>query len=181
MASLTDIMPVVVEVDVRGIKIEVTGLATKTIADLLGRFATLRTLFDRSLRGGHVTLDAKALFTETPEAVHEIIVSGIKDKSPGRDVLMASVEGLGILDQLALLRGVLEATMPHGLGPFADAVASTLGGSWGKPVKATEQEIPGLTVSDPSSPPPLSAALVVDTTGMTSSPSHRGNSLASAN
>lgn len=182
MASLADIMPVVVEVDVRGTKIEVTGLATKTIASMLARFPTLRMLFDRAVTASVVSVDPKALFTETPDAVAEIIVDGLKDKSPGRDSLLAMVEALGIVDQLTLLRGVLEATMPQGLGPFADAVASTLGGSWGnKPAKATDQEIPGLTVLDPSSPPPLSAALMVDTTGMTPSPSRRGNSSVSAN
>lgn len=181
MASLADIMPVVVNVNVRGTEIEVTGLATKSIADLLTRFPTLRALFDRGMVGGTVAVEAKMLLTETPEAVNEIIVSGIMDKTVGRDTLVTMVDRLGVMDQLALLRGVLEATMPNGFGPFVAAVASTLGGSWGKPVKTTDQEIPGLTVSDPASPPPLSAALVVDTTGMPPSPSHRGNSLASPN
>jgi hypothetical protein len=182
MASLLDIAPIVVTVSVRGQDIPVTGLPVAKFAELLRDYPTLRSMIDGAWKRGGVSIDAKALFAEVPDAVHDIIASGVVDRTAGHDVLLAHVMMLGAADQLALLRGVMEATMPEGPGPFVDVVASILAGSWGSPAKPTEESLPGgLVVSEPSSPPPLSAALVVDSTGLQPGRSHRGNSSLSAN
>jgi len=180
MASLWDIVPLVVKVDVRGVEVEVIGLPVKDFAELLTTYPTLRAILDGQWRAGTVSIEAKQLFIEVPEAVREIIARGLADdKGTTREVVLYKIASLTASDQLALLRGVLEATMPDGPGPFAAGVVSILGGSWGKPTAQVEEPVPEMMDSDGSAPEPYNGALQLDTT--TRGPTRLGSSSIGAN
>ena len=176
MVSLLDLAAYTVKVNLRGNEIEMGGLPTKDFAELLREHPTLRSILEGQWKSGGVTVDAKQLFIEVPAAVHEIIARClVETNGASREAVLAKVTSLSVADQLALLRGAFEATMPDGPGPFADAAASILAGSWGKP-KPMEDPLPGMTVSDASAPLPWSASLQVDMTSPPLGVTRPGNS-----
>jgi hypothetical protein len=170
MASLLDIAPVTKAVVVRGAEIEVCGLAAADFAVLLADYPNIRALIDGAWSRGGAKFEFKQLLTEMPGAVAEIIARGVADKSAGHEALINHAKMIGMADQSKLLLAIFEVTMPEGPGPFADAVVSLLAGNWGaQPPTKEESAIelpPGMEVSEPSSQPPLSASVMLDSAGL---------------
>jgi hypothetical protein len=159
MASLLDIAPAVKTVAIRGSEVEVSGLSAADFAVLLSEHPNIRSLLDGAWSRGGTQLDIKLLLTEMPGAVAGIIARGVADKSAGHKALLECAGRMAAIDQVAMLNAIFQVTMPDGSGPFVESVVSILAGSWGKPAP---EETPPLEVLDETSPPRLSASVVMD-------------------
>ena len=118
MASLLDIAPASKEVH----GVSVYGVSARGIAHLLGSFPELRKLMSG------MEVDAESLMAVAPDAIAAIIAAGVG--KPGDAEYTAAADRLPVDIQADLLSAILSITMPQGVGPFVEKLAS-LGGVLG--------------------------------------------------
>lgn len=118
MVGLVDIAPAAKKVDCGGVSVEVYGVSVRGIASLLSRFPELRKL----MTGAEV--DPQTLVSMAPDAVASIIAAGVG--KPGDQETEAIADRMPVGMQTDLLTAILSLTMPRGLGPFVEKLA-TLG------------------------------------------------------
>ena len=112
MAGLIDITPISKEVEIRGVKIPVTGFSASALAEIMARFPKLRKTVD----GGAVEIED--IMLAGADAVAAIIAAGVgKPGDKGEEKIAAA---LVFEDQFDLLEGILAASLPRsaGVGPF---------------------------------------------------------------
>lgn len=122
MPGLKDIAPSFTAVEVKGVRIPVTGISALGIAYLFNRFPVVREL----IGGKDVDLSVEALASLAPDAVAAIIAVGtgcVDD--PQAEAVAAS---LGVEHQMDLLEAIMGETMPGGIGPFVDRLSKTFNG-----------------------------------------------------
>jgi hypothetical protein len=120
MVGLVDIAPAVEKVDCGGARpIECYGVSARGVASLLGRFPELR----KMMSGGEVGADD--LMKMAPDAISAIIAAGVG--KPGDPETEESADRLPIDTQIDLIAAILRLTMPKGVGPFVEKLASAMG------------------------------------------------------
>lgn len=119
MTGLLDIAPERSTVDVQGHTLEVRGVTVREIADLLRRFPGLRDLF----AGGDPAI--QQLAGTMPELVAAVIASGLGQC--GDAAHESAAEKLPAEAQAKLFGAILRLTMPGGVGPFVEELATAFG------------------------------------------------------
>lgn len=114
MVSLLDIGDLKEEVDIRGKKIDVTGVSASGAVTLLTRFPEIRKLF----AGKAADVTVEAIVSMAPELVAAIIAAGCG--SPGDVKHEEAARKLGIEEQFDLITAILRLTFPAGVGPFVE-------------------------------------------------------------
>lgn len=112
------------EVTIGDNKVTMLALSAAGIVRLLREFPVVQTLLNGGLKEEDFSLDA--ILTGAPELAVEIIVCGADQ--PGDKELIAHVSKLAVSTQLALLEGVIDATLEGGLAPFVASLNRILGG-----------------------------------------------------
>jgi hypothetical protein len=140
--DLSTLDPVPEAVEIRGLKIPVSGLSLTSIRDLMVGYPAIGTL----IAGG---LDAAALITQAPDIVTAILAAGTGADEAGAAVLARLPAG----EQLALLNAIIRLTSPGGIGPFVEVITNLA-------ATATAAAAPKATspTSSRRRPPPSSAA-----------------------
>jgi hypothetical protein len=128
MTGLLDIAPQRVTVDVLGRELEVEGVTVRGIAELLRRFPGLRELF----AGGQ---GVESIAAAMPDLVAAIIASGLG--YTGDAEYEAAAERLPAEAQAKLFGAILRLTMPAGIGPFVEELATAFGSAPVPPTTST--------------------------------------------
>lgn len=127
MVSLLDIAPATVGKTIgtgdAQVTVDLHGVSALGIAKLLGLFPQLRAL----MTGQEVEFSAAQLATLAPEALAAIIALGAAPIADF-DKASAAAAALALPDQLTLVQGVLEVTLPGGVGPFMERLAALADG-----------------------------------------------------
>lgn len=121
MTGLLDIAPQRTTVVVHGHALEVAGVTVRGIADLLRRFPELRQLFG----GGESAIEQLA--ATMPDLVAAAIASGLGHANDQAQEDAAAA--LPAEAQAKLFGAVVKLTMPSGIGPFVEELATAFGGS----------------------------------------------------
>jgi hypothetical protein len=119
MTGLLDIAPERTAVKVQGHTLEVEGVAVRGIAELLRRFPTIRQLFD-----GSEAMDT--IVSVAPDLVAAIIAAGCGQ--PGDRAYEEAAARLPAEAQSKLFGAILKLTLPSGIGPFVEGLATAFGG-----------------------------------------------------
>src|SRR6266550_2998561 len=119
MTDLLDIAPQNVTVDIFGRSIEVQGLTLRDIAALLRRFPELRALFG----GGEEAMDRVG--AALPDLVAAVIAGGMGHL--GDEGHEQAAARLPADAQSQLFGAILKLTMPQGIGPFVEGLATAFG------------------------------------------------------
>lgn len=114
MSSLLDLAPLKRTVRLRGVDVEVVGIAAQDIPYLLDRFAVLGKLAAE----GRFTLDELA--TAAPDALAALFACGIGAR--GDPEVEARARTLKLGEQAALFAAIVEVSLPDGIGPFVEIV-----------------------------------------------------------
>jgi hypothetical protein len=110
MASLLEIANVPRQVEVRGVKVDVTGVSAMGLASLMARFPDIGKLFSG------ITPEKDQLMALAPTALAAFIASGCgKPDDEGAEKI---ARNLGLGEQLDLVDEILRLTFPRGVGPF---------------------------------------------------------------
>lgn len=137
--GLLDIAPITQIVVVGDKRIPVGGITARGLALLLVRFPSIVGMM-RSKK-----FDAAELFRIAPDAVSAIIAAGVG--FPDDVEQEAACDRLPVGIQTDLLDSILRLTMPGGLLPFVNKIASLVGGLDGK----SGDEILGDAIAEPES------------------------------
>jgi hypothetical protein len=125
MTGLLDIAPQRATVVVHGHALEVAGVTVRGIADLLQRFPELRQLFAGGDANGPGAIEQLA--ATMPDLVAAAIASGLGHANDRAHEDAAAA--LPAEAQAKLFGAVLKLTMPSGIGPFVEELATAFGGS----------------------------------------------------
>lgn len=112
MSTLRDLAPLARTVRLRGVDVEVTGIAAQDIPYLLDRFAVLGKLASE----GRFTLDELA--AAAPDALAALFACGIGAR--GDPEVEARARALKLGEQAALFAAIVEVSLPDGVGPFVE-------------------------------------------------------------
>jgi len=123
MVALTDLAPSTRTVRVQGADLNVYGVSALGVASLLTRFPDLASLFTGDVK---FDLTFDTVLKLGPDVVAHIIAAGCG--SPGDEKAVAVAANLPVGDQAALLRPIIELTIPEGPGPLLDALNAVVGG-----------------------------------------------------
>lgn len=115
LGTLRDIAPVSQTIDVRGTEVVVQGIPMRAITGLMARFPALA----KAINEQKVSIDL--IFEAGPEAVAAVIAAGC-GKRDDKETEEAA-DNLAIGDQLILIAGILEATLPDGISPFIERLS----------------------------------------------------------
>jgi hypothetical protein len=134
MTDLLDIAPQRAAVDVLGHSLEVAGVTIGDLAELLRRFPGLRQLFGGGTPGGapngaNGALDGIA--AAVPGLVAAVIAAGLGHQ--GDEAREAAAARLPADAQSRLFGAIVKLTMPAGIGPFVEGLAT----AFGSPIPAT--------------------------------------------
>lgn len=157
MVGLLDIAPLTETVEVRGVKLTVTGITGEGLFHLFGQFPEIgKVMADRT-----DDLSAGDLIKLAPEAVAAAIAAGTGN--PGNEQAIAIAKTLSAAEQLELLEVTLRLTFPKGVGPFvetlmrlvktADVGAADAAIGWGRDTKSpgpSKKSSPSATPQTPS-------------------------------
>jgi len=110
MASLLEIANVPRTVEVRGLKIEVTGISAMGLTKLMARFPEIGQLFSG------IVPEKEELTKLAPGALAAFIAAGTG--KPGDEEAEKIAGGLGLGEQLDLVDEIMRLTFPRGVGPF---------------------------------------------------------------
>ena len=98
-----------------GASVSVRRVSLLRVAELLEEFPALG-----DLANGRLT-DLVKVVSAAPKAMMAIIAAGVgKDKD--EETLKEIEERLGIYDQIRLIEGILEITLPGGTGPLGEVI-----------------------------------------------------------
>lgn len=115
MSDLFDIAPVVESIDIRGVTLDVSGIAVGDIPYLAGRFVLLRDLVSK----GDFTLEKLA--SVAPDALAAFLACGIGKRGDEKaEKFIAANFKLG--DQAELFVKIVKVSFPGGLGPFVESL-----------------------------------------------------------
>jgi hypothetical protein len=112
MSLLLDLAPIKRTVRLRGIDVEVVGIAAQDIPYLLDRFAVLGKLAAE----GRFTLDELA--AAAPDALAALFACGLGAR--GDAEVEARAKQLKLGEQAALFAAIVEVSLPDGIGPFVE-------------------------------------------------------------
>jgi hypothetical protein len=140
--SLLDLAPLKRTVRLRGVDVDVVGIAAQDIPYLVGRFSVL----GRLAAEGRFGLDELA--AAAPEALAAILACGIGAR--GDEAVEARAKELKLGEQAALFAAIVEVSLPDGPGPFLDALRKL-----GLSLQAIMSE--AVTAAPPSTPSPPSS------------------------
>jgi hypothetical protein len=115
--SFADIVPRIERVDIRGTVIEMRGIPAPRCFELLAEFPALITLFSEKK-------DMAKLMIDIPGAAAAIACDGMR--RPKDKKLREDFNNLALGDQIKLVTAAIKATMPDGIDPFVEMLA-TLG------------------------------------------------------
>jgi len=110
MASLMEIANVPRQVDVRGVKVDVTGVSAEGLAALMARFPDIGKLFSG------IVPEKEDLMKLAPTALSAFIAAGCG--KAGNEQAEKIARDLGLGEQLDLVDEILRLTFPRGVGPF---------------------------------------------------------------
>lgn len=116
MVGLIDLAPSTRTIRVGGEDVAVFGVSAQGIAALLQQFPELQALFME----GDVEMSPDNLMKTVPKAVAAVIAAGCG--YPGDPKAIEVASKLAVANQFALLKAILELTMPEGVGPFMEAL-----------------------------------------------------------
>lgn len=115
MADLISIAPLTETVEVRGVKVAVSGVSAQGIAGLLFRFPEVRKMWATG------KWDAESLLSMSDEILAAVIASGV------RQIDEANAANLALDEKAELLGAIVRVTMPRGPGPFVEALTALMG------------------------------------------------------
>lgn len=139
MVGLADLRRKTTIVSIQGTDIELGGLTIGTLAKVAQEAPEIRELLFGAFAGKPVT--AESMIAAAPHAVYELIAgSVIEDGDPlsgsRLSATVSAVSGLGVVDQLLLLEGVMDVS--GGLAPLVEVLRRVAGGIVGEKVPATK-------------------------------------------
>jgi hypothetical protein len=126
MVSLLDLKRRSTDVDTSAGKVTMWAVSAEGIAHLVGKHPIVKKLVDGEFT--EADFNVESLFNAAPDLVADLIAAGADHPGDPDYVKAAREAALG--DQVALLAGVLEASMPKGPAPFL-AAFSQIGASLG--------------------------------------------------
>lgn len=132
MVSLLDLKRRTVTVPTSGGDVVMNAISAKSIAHLIGGFPFIASLLEGKVE--EVTFKAADIVNQAPKLAAELIACGAD--MPGNPEAIKAAEEAAIGDQVELLAGVLEASLPSGPGPFLAAVKKLAGTLSGTGLKA---------------------------------------------
>lgn len=112
MASLLEVANVPRQIEVHGIKVDVTGISGEGVASIMARFPEVGKMFSG------VMPDSKALMTMAPEALAAFIAAGTGHPGDKEHEKAAAV--LDVSSQLDLVDEIMRLTFPRGIRPFVE-------------------------------------------------------------
>lgn len=123
MTSLLDLKRRYKDVPTSAGDIRMWAVSAAAISHLIGRFPIVKKLLDGKAKDADFS--AEKIMALAPDLVAEIIAAGA-DKAGDKDYVKAAAEA-AVGDQVELLAGVLEASMPKGAAPFRVALLKLVG------------------------------------------------------
>jgi len=121
MPGLLDIAASTESVTVGGVSVPVHGISAKGIAYLIGRFPAVRAMFAEK----KMAFNPEELMRLVPDALAAIIACGCGNVNDPAAEEIAS--NLPAETQAEFLDKIVTLTMPKGVGPFVDRLASLAG------------------------------------------------------
>jgi len=152
MGSLLDLGPLTEEIEIRGVKLTISGL---TAADMFKLFSEYPDLQQRLAQLGS---PGAVMMNLAPDLFAKMIAMAVG--SPGDQEMEARARKLGAADQINILSAVQRLSFPQGFGPFVEQMTKLAG----TPPEASS------TTSNSSgnaSRAPFSGELQTDSPGMT--------------
>lgn len=102
--------------------VTVRAISAAAIATALVKFPTAR----KMMKGAKVEFTFEALLTGAPDFVAFLIAAGFDLQDDPEAIKHAAT--LGLSDQLALIEGIVDASLEGGMAPFVAKVTKILGG-----------------------------------------------------
>jgi hypothetical protein len=132
MTSLLDLKRRFVDVPTSAGDIRMWAISASAVAHLIGALPIVKKLLDGKAKDEDFSADKIMAFA--PDLVAQLIAAGA-DKAGDKANIKAAAEA-SIGDQVALLAGVMEASMPKGAAPFREALLKLVAGVSGNGLKA---------------------------------------------
>jgi hypothetical protein len=139
MGSLSDIGPLVKQADIRGTKVDVSGVTPIGIVGLINEFPEVKHM----LAGITVEITPERVMELGPEVIAAFIAAGCGQ--PGDVAARKIALGLTIGEQFDLIEKIIETTFPNGgVRPFVERVRALVKDAgvdvpgWGQDTRSEE-------------------------------------------
>lgn len=132
MTSLLDLKRRSVTVETSAGTVVVWAISISALAHLIGAFPFVKKLMDGKAESADFTVEK--IVTLAPDLAAQLIAAGVNEA--GNEEAIEAAADIAIGDQLALLAGVMEASMPKGAAPFREAILKLADGLSASGLKA---------------------------------------------
>lgn len=107
-------------VSIRGKDVAVYGIGIGVIAKLFRSFPQISTVMKDRAKGGAPDIDLMEILDKAPGAVAMLIAAGFGHF--GEPEYERAAANLSVEEQIAVIRKIIDVTMPNGIGPFVESI-----------------------------------------------------------